>query len=57
MLHYSKPGDRVVEKAGDNGWEYERTETRYGQRKNHVDVTLFPQGFNEVAHNLGYGRG
>ena len=58
MLHYGKVGYRVVGKAGDNGWDIRRSETKYGQRrKNHVDSTLFPTRFDGVAHDLGYGRG
>ena len=39
-------GYRVVEKAGDNGWDTQRTDAMHGQRKkNYVDSTLFPTGF------------
>ena len=47
-----------MEQAGDNRWDKERTKAMHGQRrKNHVDSTLFPLGFDEVAHDLGYGKG
>ena len=46
VLHYGKAGNKVVEKAGDNGWDTQRTEAMHGLRKkSHVDSNLFPIGF------------
>lgn len=45
ILPDGEAGYMVVDKAGDNGWDTEKTEAMHGhRRKNLVDSARFPTG-------------
>lgn len=55
--HCGKAGSNVVEKAGDNGWDTKRRKRCTGRGEGVIWIALFfPLGFDELAHDSGYGR-
>ena len=57
ILHYGKAGYKVVEKTGDNGWDrVHKGRKRCTGRGERIMWTSLPLGFDEIAHDSGYGR-